>query len=386
MSKRQGTIKAFHNISTNSSNINIDGVTVEDLLSIIRDLMNKHGSEKWKILADDLYKHIVNRNNPHHFTIEQLDQNVLDVLYKQWLDEGYIGTKQEFIDIFFQYIDIADLDDMDLVIEGTSETHVPVVAVLAEYIKLHDKNLQAHEELFKSKLGSNEEFVDTKFTPTFAVSRMCNIGLKNFYAYQTGTVNYSTTYNITTAPVDLNDYPLAGIESSEGLFLIQCYKNAIVGGTSLPGSSSAPMTFHFSLRPVIDSDTNGMTSRYLTLRVCDTHIGLVYRDHTAPVSDNYHRQFITEHNFTGPIVNVGITLNRDNTVSLFFGNEKYVLGTPNSMQQKLNSFLRIRNILKFPEQIDNVNDYLTLGCAYFVGSYSDAQVRHLLTSYWPNPS
>jgi hypothetical protein len=368
--RRRGRGSAWHNVSTNASKIYIDGVTVEDLLSIIRDLMLKHGSDKWKKLIDDLYRHIVNLQNPHKFTLEQLDQQVIDVLYKQWIDEGYYGSKQEFIDIFFQYVEIADLKDMNLVMEGTSTLYVPVVAVLAEYVKRHNESLEAHQEQFKNLMGTSDEFADVKFTPAFAVSRLCNLGLKNFYDH-------------TSSSNDLNDYPLGSLESTEGFVLVQAYMNPATG---TPNVNANPR--HLLWHPVsgILTDQDAWTSRYIDLRVNKRYISLRYRDVT--VSANTLSTITRAHGMTGPIINIGITFNKAFDCTLFYSDQKVgPLGVIPSSSPKplvMDSLLRIPDMLKFPEDVSN-SEYLTLGVAFFPGRHTDAQVRHLLTSYWPNP-
>lgn len=358
---RDGKIKAFHNISTNSSSIVIDGVTAEDIKSILRRLEDMYGMDMWKLLTDDLYAHILRRDNPHEVHIDQLDVSIIGELYRHWLNEGYDGSKEEFIEIFFQFIDIIDLDGMDVVMEGLAEDKIPVVAVTAKYVDIHDKSPSAHEELFKSVFGSTENMVDLKFTPTFNLSRLCNLGLKEYYEYQTNELG-------------IMNYPLELIESREGIFLLQLRLNDTVGIPKGPN-------YNFKLMRTDVEST--ITWAHVEVRANRTQLQVCTFLDTGDESGSIETINI-EHNCPGQILNVVLRTNGDTTVTIFTETDKYIVGRPTFEFVMPKNTLSIPNMLEFSEQIPD-SEYLTLGCAYFHGKYDDKQIRHLMTAFWSNP-
>lgn len=134
-------LSGLHNLTANNS-LHVDGVSVEDILSILNAIHKNPTFINWANAVDALYRHVVNFDNPHHLTVEQLHTKVIQVLYEAWLTEGYTGSLQKFTDIIFQYVKYATLDEM---IEGISETAVPPVAILKQYLDLHNEDvLNAH--------------------------------------------------------------------------------------------------------------------------------------------------------------------------------------------------------------------------------------------------
>ena len=134
-------ISGWHNVSTNE-NVNIPGVTVEDVLSILRAIQNHKNVIIWQQFIDDLHNHVIDKENPHNVTIDQLKTTVIQLFYEKWLSEGYSGTLSDFITILFNYIEYATQEEMNL---GEEENKVPPVAIFAEYIRLHNVNPDAHE-------------------------------------------------------------------------------------------------------------------------------------------------------------------------------------------------------------------------------------------------
>lgn len=142
--KKKFVLSGLHNLTANNS-LHVDGVSVEDILSILNAIHKNPTFINWANAVDALYRHVVNFDNPHQLTTEQLHTKVIQVLYEAWLTEGYVGSLQTFINIIFQYVKYATLDEM---IEGISETAVPPVAILKQYLDLHNADsVNAHSTI-----------------------------------------------------------------------------------------------------------------------------------------------------------------------------------------------------------------------------------------------
>lgn len=138
----KGVLSGWHNLSTNGT-LNVNGVSVQDILSILKTIKSDERFIAWREVLDDMYAHVVNQNNPHHVTTDQLATTVIQLIYEAWLLEGYSGELQYFIDLLFRYIEFADDTIMN---EGVSEIHVPTVDVLTRYIEQHNTNPNAHDD------------------------------------------------------------------------------------------------------------------------------------------------------------------------------------------------------------------------------------------------
>lgn len=97
-------VSGWHNISTNVSPIEVNKVTFEDIVSIINAIKNKKVVKDLESLQEELFKHILDLDNPHELTTAQLPNQVIDIFYETWLGEGYYGTKSQFIEMLFRYI------------------------------------------------------------------------------------------------------------------------------------------------------------------------------------------------------------------------------------------------------------------------------------------
>ena len=193
--KTRAKITSFQVISTNKNPIIVDGILTEDILSIIHNTIDKYGLEKWKELIDFFYKHIVDYDNPHKFITEQLDMSLIDVIYNQWIHEGYTGSKEEFINIFFQHIKLCDITDDDIIDAGTAEDVIPVIAVLAKINEKHNNSLQAHSNLFNMLIDYDNDNVLNHPT-TFSVTSLSGFGLRHYKRYVdkvTGVCTYPIT-------------------------------------------------------------------------------------------------------------------------------------------------------------------------------------------------
>lgn len=152
----RGILAGWHNVSTNGT-LNVDGVSVQDIISILNTIKSDPRFINWREVLDYMYEHVVDKENPHHVTTDQLATTVIQVIYESWLLEGYSGTLQYFIDLLYRYIEFADDAIMN---EELSEEHVPTVDVLARYIEKHNVDLNAHADQINPYFLGNMEVLD----------------------------------------------------------------------------------------------------------------------------------------------------------------------------------------------------------------------------------
>lgn len=122
---------------------------VYDLLKQIRALIDPEFIGK---LYSEFDIHTRDENNPHRVTWDQLDTTVLHELYKAWLAEGNEGDLEHFVDILFQWVQIADLEET---LEGTSKTKITSVYGVAKSIQLHNESTEVHRELVEGLFGGD---------------------------------------------------------------------------------------------------------------------------------------------------------------------------------------------------------------------------------------
>lgn len=177
----KGKLSGWHNVSSNST-LNIDGVSVQDILSILRSIQENDKFIQWKAALDYLYAHTVNRNNPHLLTVDQLATKVIQVVYEAWLLEGYAGTLEYFIDLLYRYLEYADDTIMNLEV---SELHIPTVDVLAKYIVKHNTNPDAHDDKINSYFPGDSDILE----PSLAFRQL--VGMSE---YETELINTNNTH------------------------------------------------------------------------------------------------------------------------------------------------------------------------------------------------
>ncbi len=177
-----GILAGWHNLSTNGT-LNVDGVSVQDIISILNTIKSDERFITWREVLDDLYTHVVNQNNPHYVTTDQLITTVIQLIYEAWLLEGYSGELQYFIDLLYRYIEFADEAIMD---EGISEVHVPTVYVLTQYIEKHNINPDAHDAQINPYFLGDSNISD----PSYSVRQLAGVTDKENLALNAENTHY----------------------------------------------------------------------------------------------------------------------------------------------------------------------------------------------------
>lgn len=162
-----GSISGWNQITTNDNDTNNVPVsdhdyTVADLELMLRGLKKMFDPKKLDRIESLIYKHIEDKNNPHKTDLSKLHIDPLQELYKLWLEQGYVGSRDQFIKVIFQYVKIADLETA---LKGESYDEVTSVKDVSEMLKQHDEDDDAHSEMLGKMFPGSE----VKFDPTFSI-------------------------------------------------------------------------------------------------------------------------------------------------------------------------------------------------------------------------
>lgn len=119
-----------------------------------------------------IQEHIENTNNPHRTDLSAFTNEVADVLYQAYLDQGGTGSKEFYLQCLFQTLRIASLDEMK---DPKNENLLISIKGANQYIKEHEKDPEAHADLFE-KIFPGEA---PSYDPTFAV--YATVGMSNYF-------------------------------------------------------------------------------------------------------------------------------------------------------------------------------------------------------------
>lgn len=146
-------ISGWHNISANVPSIELDKVTFEDLASIINSIRRKHNVTDLESLKDEMFKHLVDLDNPHETNMDQLKVQVIDYFYNTWLSQGNYGTKDQFLEIIFAYTTYSTWKDMlnglNYWVNNTQEA-LDEIKKYYEYLENHPNDSKEYSELLNS--------------------------------------------------------------------------------------------------------------------------------------------------------------------------------------------------------------------------------------------
>lgn len=125
-------------------------LTTDQIYNLLRSVSLALKQDHIQKLAHKLETHInTTDGNPHRLDWSHLYTNVIDELYKVWLNLGNTGSKDKFIGILFQYIEIASSEEV--------KQGVPNKLVSAKDAKLifdeHNENPDAHAPLMEALFG-----------------------------------------------------------------------------------------------------------------------------------------------------------------------------------------------------------------------------------------
>ena len=122
----------------------------EDLLKRIKEIREVLADERYKTAVDILNSHLSDTNNPHNTTLPEFTDDIIDVLYKRYVELGGIKDKDFYVQCLFQMLRIATESEL---IDATKELPPNVVLSVAsarKFLLKHEVDENAHSELFQS--------------------------------------------------------------------------------------------------------------------------------------------------------------------------------------------------------------------------------------------
>lgn len=160
-----GSLSGWERYATDTSNSasgsKPDQYTLSEMLEDIQEITRTFDSkslEKFKLLIEH---HIHDEDNPHQTTLESMGTNVIIELYQEWLNRGYIGTKEDFTKILFQYVEIAN---NYVTREGLSSSKLVSVRGAKVVYDDHLVDPNAHDEMFRAIFPGKEYFANPDWT------------------------------------------------------------------------------------------------------------------------------------------------------------------------------------------------------------------------------
>lgn len=121
--------------------------TLPDLYLMMKKIMSRIDPDQIEYLIQSIQEHINDKDNPHQTSLDKMSTSVIKEMYNLWIDEGYIGTEDQFLKQLFQYVKIADLETT---LAGEALDQVPSVYTAARLVEKHDQSLDAHANLITS--------------------------------------------------------------------------------------------------------------------------------------------------------------------------------------------------------------------------------------------
>ncbi len=152
MQNLEWILSEWHAVSCSEAPIKMDGVLFQDLYTIINLMLERPEVKVWVQSLQALFDHTSNYNNPHAVTIDQLPTKVIDIIYDQWIQQGYTGGKDKFIELLFLYLKIIDYEELISYDYIDNDKLIPTVRGVALYLKSHNDDPTTHQELLKHVL------------------------------------------------------------------------------------------------------------------------------------------------------------------------------------------------------------------------------------------
>lgn len=160
----KGYFEEWQTINFSPGNTSLPGPLVQDLMEIISNLRDKIDFERFLDYRTNLMDHILDEDDPHDLTKDNLESSVIECLYKKFQEYGYAGTIEDMLTYIFTFHPIASVKDMD---EKTSKEKVTPAFVYdyAFRIKHNEASSDTHSVLVNALFPGRE----TNITPTMGL-------------------------------------------------------------------------------------------------------------------------------------------------------------------------------------------------------------------------
>lgn len=134
----------------------------EDLINKLRHLQSLLSDERIVESVKLLYAHIGDTNNPHNTSLAQFKDDIVQMLYDEYIKAGGTGTLEYYSDCLFKVLRVASLEEM-----ATATDPRLLVSVLGarQFIQQHERSDEAHKELFEAIFPGDP----ISFPPIYAV-------------------------------------------------------------------------------------------------------------------------------------------------------------------------------------------------------------------------
>lgn len=119
-------------------------LTPTDLLVRLEDLKALLAAPEVARALSVLLDHVNDENNPHHTTLSQFTDQVIDALYAEYVRQGGIAKKAIFAQAIFQPLRIATVDEME---NSTAANLLVSIFGAKKSIQNHELDPAAHSEL-----------------------------------------------------------------------------------------------------------------------------------------------------------------------------------------------------------------------------------------------
>ena len=144
----------------------------DDLLSQLRTLQATLNSTQLTRALTLLENHINDTNNPHNTDLDAFVNDVADILYNAYRDQGGIGSREFYLNCLFKTLRIASVEEMK---EGTDENLLISIKGAKDYIHEHELDPEAHQELFDSIFPGSAP----SYEPSFSCD--ASVGISNYF-------------------------------------------------------------------------------------------------------------------------------------------------------------------------------------------------------------
>lgn len=140
----------------------------ENLIEKIRELQSVLSVTDIEEAISLIRRHITDYNNPHHTDLPQFDTDIGEYLYQKYKNAGGTGSYEFFLHCLFSVLYVADLETIK---RGTDPNALISVAGARWFLRDHNSDPNAHDELFKRMFPGTAVLTD----PVYSLNAMTGL-------------------------------------------------------------------------------------------------------------------------------------------------------------------------------------------------------------------
>ena len=157
-------------------------ITPEDINRQISELRRFLSIPEIDQAIKTLSLHLADTNNPHHTELTQFTEQVIDVLYNSYKENGGTGSRGFYANSLFKVLHLATVADMET---GTDNLAVLSISGVRSLLHKHEVNPDAHAELIE-KILPGKPMIDKPISAILA-----STGVPLNFCTATGDVPYT---------------------------------------------------------------------------------------------------------------------------------------------------------------------------------------------------